>query len=80
MGVVKEDMQIKDMQMDGGGENDAGDREQKKRIICFGAPHKGTCQTRMKRKASARPGLIYGYRDQTQTDKCALRVTMNYGG
>lgn len=28
MGVLKEDMQIKDMQMDGGRENDAGDREQ----------------------------------------------------
>lgn len=46
----------------------------------FWCPHKGTCQTWMKRKAPARPKLIYGLRDQTQTDKCALRMTMDYGG
>lgn len=43
MDVVKEDMQIEDKQMD-------GDREQQKRIICFGAPINGTCQKWVKRR------------------------------
>lgn len=38
----KTERQIEDMQMD-------GDREQQKRIICFGASINGTCQKCMKR-------------------------------
>lgn len=61
MGVVKEDMQIKDMQMDDGRENDAGDREQQKRIICFGAPIKGRAKRGWRGRLQLVPGLFMAY-------------------